>query len=764
MTPSIFSRHTRKRFAHSIEWLEPRTLFSISFPSAQGLAGLSSANGVAVADLNGDGHPDVVAIGEGGNGAPEVAVFINKGDGSFNSPIILYPPGASVAGVTIGDFNGDHVPDIATLDTQDSAVSVFLGAPANATGVQQPSFLAPITTTFGSLGSSAAAGGIWTAHFGGGSDNLIVDDPNDARAFVLLSTSQGHFTTPSPILGPGGQYVIPQQVADFNGDGISDILYTDANGIEVQYGTTSAAFSTTVQTTALNIPGTIESMAAGALISGGKPDLVITTDTPGDSANNNAPYDVSVFRNTGAGTFAAPVNYTPTIDPTSLALGDFDGNGSLDAAVADSGGNLNIFTGSGTGSLTAPKALMNVTGLVNQITAADVNGDGKADLVYSGQSGNLNISNDSVFVQLEGVGKSGGGGTGGGGSASLSGAVTRTTFPTSVVAGGTSKGQASVEIINSGSGVETGAATVAVYASSDGSIDGSAVLLGSVTRKLNLKAGGKIALSVPVNSFPAGLDGSYTLLAKVTDSGGNITDSSSGPTLTAAAPFIAFSETILRTTLPAANVSGQSTKASVQLKIVNDGNTASIGNSTIAFYASPDTMAADGTLIRSVTEKIVLKPSASRVVTIPLEDLPVVINGNYDLVAQVTDPNGGVSSTVGSGTYAFAAQFLSLAPSAPAVTVATDGSATVSFTVTNNGNIAPSDSSTMTFFASSDGSTSDAIAVSTQLENLPLAPGKSQTVHLKLTADEVTTLQTAVAAILQVTDPLGGSQTLELSI
>ncbi len=770
MTPSAFSRRIRKRCTQPIEWLEPRTYFSISFPSAEGLAGLNSANGVAVADLNGDGHPDVVAVGNGGNGTPEVAVYINKGDGTFNSPILLYPPGASVSGVAIGDFNGDHVPDIATLDTQDSAITVLLGAPANLTGAEQPSFLSPITTTFGSAGSGAPAGGIWTAHFGGGSDNLIVDDPNDARAFVLLSTSQGHFTTPSPILGPGGVNVIPRLVADFNGDGISDILYTDSNGIEVQYGTTSAGFSTTVHTSALNIPGTIESMAVGALSSGGKPDLVIATDTPSNSGNNNAPYDLSVFRNTGAGTFAASVNYAPTIDPASIALGDFDANGTLDVAVADSSGNLNIFSGTGSGTLMAPKALTNATGLINQVTTADLNSDGKADLIYSGESGNLNIANDPVIVQLEAASNSGGGGGGGagggggGGSPSLSGTVTTTTLPTSVIAGSTASAQASVEVVNTGSATETGSTTVAVYASSDGSIDANAILLGSVTRNLNLKAGGEADVAVAIKSLPASLDGSYELLTKVTASSGNITDSSSGPTLTAAAPFIAFSDTILRTTLPPSNVSGQTSKASVQLKIVNDGNTASTGNSTISFYASPDTTAADGTLIRSVSEKIVVKPSASRVITIPLLNLPVVKNGSYDLVAQVTDPKGGVSTSVASGTYAFAAPFLALTPSTPVVTVAKDGSATVSFTVTNDGNTPSSGSSTVTIYASSDGTITNATAAFTATENLPLAPGKSKSVHLKLTAAQVTTLQAAVAAILQVTDPLGGSQTVALSI
>jgi len=48
---------------------------------------------------------------------------------------------------------------------------------------------------------------------------------------------------------------------------------------------------------------------------------------------------VSVLRNNGNGSFAAAVNYTVGSYPTSIAVGDFDGDGKPDLAVANGGSN-----------------------------------------------------------------------------------------------------------------------------------------------------------------------------------------------------------------------------------------------------------------------------------------------------------------------------------------------------------------------------------------------------------------------------------------
>jgi hypothetical protein len=278
-----------------------------------------------------------------------------------------------------------------------------------------------------------------------------------------------------------------------------------------------------------------------------------------------------------------------------------------------------------------------------------------------------------------------------------------------------------------------------------------------------LRPNGTIAVPVPVRSLPATLSGAYTLLTQVTDTSGSTAISSGGPSLTAAAPFLAFSQTLVRSTLASSDVSGQKTAASETIRITNNGNVASTGHSTIAVDVSPDTSAGDGTLVRSQTVPLVLAPGASRQLTIPLLALPAVPDGNYFLVNQVTDPNGGTSSVASGVTYTLAAPFVSLVPSAAGVTIARNGAAILGFTVTNAGNVASSGTSTLSVLASTDGTASNAATAFSESLPLVLRAHALRAVRLRLSAAQVMQLHSAAAAILQVTDANGEVQALTLT-
>jgi hypothetical protein len=69
----------------------------------------------AVGDLNGDGKEDLVGAGSNSSSTGLITVQMGNGDGTFQ-PAVAYPAGAWLNYVAIGDFNGDHQPDLVTVD------------------------------------------------------------------------------------------------------------------------------------------------------------------------------------------------------------------------------------------------------------------------------------------------------------------------------------------------------------------------------------------------------------------------------------------------------------------------------------------------------------------------------------------------------------------------------------------------------------------------------------------------------------------------
>ena len=78
--------------------------------------------GVAIADFDADGNPDVATPNSSGR---RVSVLIGRGDGSF-APKRFFPAGV-VYSIGIGDFNSDGVLDVAVASLSPSTVSVLLG-------------------------------------------------------------------------------------------------------------------------------------------------------------------------------------------------------------------------------------------------------------------------------------------------------------------------------------------------------------------------------------------------------------------------------------------------------------------------------------------------------------------------------------------------------------------------------------------------------------------------------------------------------------
>src|SRR5262249_35115003 len=90
----------------------------------------TNTRSLIAADWNGDGKPDLEAVNSGASFGHEtipgsVSVLLNQGDGTFQSAA-NYIVGDKPFSLVVADLNGDGKPDLATADNTSQSVSVLL--------------------------------------------------------------------------------------------------------------------------------------------------------------------------------------------------------------------------------------------------------------------------------------------------------------------------------------------------------------------------------------------------------------------------------------------------------------------------------------------------------------------------------------------------------------------------------------------------------------------------------------------------------------
>jgi hypothetical protein len=132
---------------------------------------------IASADLNGDSHADLVVVNQADN---TISVLLGNGDGTFNSaPNSPLATGQAPTAVTIADFNGDSLPDIAVTDPQTDSVSVYLGL---SQGLFAPAFELPVGTNPTAILAASLSGASLP-------DVAITDNPSGTAGQVTVILS-----------------------------------------------------------------------------------------------------------------------------------------------------------------------------------------------------------------------------------------------------------------------------------------------------------------------------------------------------------------------------------------------------------------------------------------------------------------------------------------------------------------------------------------------------------------------------------------------
>lgn len=342
-----------------------------------GPQGLDPAS--TVADFNGDGKLDLAIINLGCyaegtfpcQGVPGfVVIVLGLGNGTFPAATTIIS--SPLSSLISADFNGDGHLDLA--GETGSGISVLLG---NGNGTFQPQIL----TTLSQISGPLVAGSFKSPNETDlatlvSSCTQSSCPPGDAA--ILLGNENGTFQTPVDYLVDAGPSYLA--AGDFNGDGSLDLAVTNAssNTVSILLGNGDGTFRAHV-----DYPAPTGPIVTGDFNGDGKLDLAILGNylTGGSST-------VSILLGNGDGSFQAPVAYATAGSPTSIAAGDFNGDGNLDLAVGTVDGPVSILLGNGDGTFQPHVDYPSGGYLVDDIgswsdlalSVADFNGDGKLDL------------------------------------------------------------------------------------------------------------------------------------------------------------------------------------------------------------------------------------------------------------------------------------------------------------------------------------------------------------------------------------------------
>ena len=280
-----------------------------------------------VADLDGDGRPDLVEVNHF-----NIGIYRNDGTGSVAGlfTLVLSLPTSEIPGdVRLSDIDGDGKLDIVAVNYTDSSVSVFRNTTTNGAINFAPKVSFPLTDARSYIAVADLDGD--------GRLDIIVPSFSGGNIRVLRNTSgPGSISFASPVDFPTMANPSDVTVQDLDGDGKPDVVVlhhiASITALEVMHNVSTPGV---INSNSLPITATLNAngnyVVIADLDSDGRPDIVAGAIY---THNLTVIQNLSTTGNLSNSAFGPPVILPVAGVTKRIAVSDLDGDGRLDLIAA----------------------------------------------------------------------------------------------------------------------------------------------------------------------------------------------------------------------------------------------------------------------------------------------------------------------------------------------------------------------------------------------------------------------------------------------